>query len=334
MFMVGLEFSWAEMWTARRAVFVAGALQVAITLIGAALIARAVGMRWPTAVLAGGAAAMCSTAIALKQLQERRELARAHGRIATGVLLFQDIATLPFLVVIDSGSVTGSIEFLPALRQLIVATLSLGGLLWLGRPVLRVCLGWIGQRESVDLFLLSALLLALGTAYTAERLGAAPTVGAFLAGVAVGESDLRHRVSAQLRPFRDMLVGVFFVTVGMQVDPRAIAASPLQSFLWLALFVFAKPVLAVLAMRVARYKMITSVRAAVVLAHASELTLLIITQAMSAALLPSRDGQAILIAAALSMGLAPLMIQHNRAISVRAVRLIERVVQRWPQSAA
>jgi CPA2 family monovalent cation:H+ antiporter-2 len=334
MFMVGLEFSWAEMWAARRAVFLAGALQVAITLIGAALVARAVGMPWPTAVLAGGATAMCSTGIALKQLQERGELARTHGRIATGVLLFQDIATLPFLVVIDSGSATGSIEFLPALQQLFVAALSLGGLLWLGRPVLRVALGWIGQRESVDLFLLSALLLALGTAYTAERLGAAPTVGAFLAGVAVGESDLRHRVSAHLRPFRDMLVGLFFVTVGMQVDPRTIAAAPLQSFLWLALFVLAKPVLAVLAMRVARYDTMNSVRAALVLAHASELTLLIITQAMSAALLPSRDGQAMLVAAALSMGLAPVMIQHNRAIAVRAMRMLERLVQRWSPSAA
>jgi CPA2 family monovalent cation:H+ antiporter-2 len=104
MFMVGLEFSWAEMWAARRAVFVAGALQVAITMMCAALVARAIGMPWPTAALAGGAAAMCSTGIALKQLQERGELARPHGRIATGILLFQDMATLPFLVVIDSGS--------------------------------------------------------------------------------------------------------------------------------------------------------------------------------------------------------------------------------------
>lgn len=192
MFMIGLEFSWAEMWAARRAVFVAGALQVATTLICAAVLAHALGMPWPAAVLAGGAGAMCSTGIALKQLHEQRELARPHGRMATGILLFQDIATLPFLVLIDSGSATGSIEFLPALRQLIVAAVSLGGFLWLGRPLLRAALGWIGHRESVDLFLLSALLLALGTAYTAEELGAAPTVGAFLAGLAVGESDLRH----------------------------------------------------------------------------------------------------------------------------------------------
>ena len=234
---------------------------------------------------------------------------------------------LPFLVVIDSGSVTGSIEFLPALRQLIVAALALGGLLWLARPLLRIALGWIGQRKSVDLFLLSALLLALGTAYTAERLAAAPTVGAFLAGVAVGESDLRHRVSAQLQPFRDMLLGLFFVTVGMQVDPRAIAASPLQTAVWLAVFLLAKPVLSVLAIRAARYDMLSATRAGVVLAHASELTLLILTQAMSAALLPTRAGQAMLVAAALTMGLAPLIIHNNRAIALRSLRMLGRVVQ-------
>jgi monovalent cation:H+ antiporter-2, CPA2 family len=321
MFMVGLEFSWTEMWAARRAVFVAGSLQVAMSTTCAALVARALGLSWPTAVLVGGATAMCSTGIALKQLQDQGELARPHGQMAAGILLFQDVATLPFLVVIDSGSATGSIEFLPALRQLVVAALNLGGLLWLGRPVLRFVLGWISKRKSVDLFLLSALVLALGTAYVAQRVGAAPTVGAFLAGVAVGESDLRHRVAAQLRPFRDMLLGLFFVTVGMQVDPRAMASAPLQATLWLALFVLAKPVMALLAMRIARYDMVDSVRAAIVLAHASELTLLILTQAMNAALLPAHSAQAMLVASALSMGFAPTIIQHNRAIAVRILRL-------------
>jgi CPA2 family monovalent cation:H+ antiporter-2 len=105
---------------------------------------------------------------------------------------------------------------------------------------------------------------ALGTAYVAQRLGTAPTIGAFLAGVAVGESDLRHRVSAQLAPFRDTLLGLFFVTVGMQVDPKAIAAAPLQTALWLALFVFAKPLLSAAALRVARYDRLNALRAATV----------------------------------------------------------------------
>jgi monovalent cation:H+ antiporter-2, CPA2 family len=324
MFMVGLDFSWAEIWAARRAVFFAGTLQVALTMTCAALIAHAFDMPWPAAVLAGGAAAMCSDAIALKQLQERRgELARTHGRITTGILLFQDLATLPFLVVINSGGAAGSIVFLTAVKQLAVAALSLGGLLWLGRPVLRIALDWVRQSQSVDLFLLVALLLALGAAYLAERLGTAPMIGAFLAGVAVGESDLSHRVSEQLRPFRDMFLGLFFVTVGMQIDPKAVAASPLQTLLWLALFVLAKPVLTYVAARAVGYDSMNAGRAGAVLAHASELTLLIITQAMSATLLPAGPGQAMLVAAALSMGLAPIIIQHNRGIVIRAFRLLE-----------
>jgi CPA2 family monovalent cation:H+ antiporter-2 len=322
MFMVGLDFSWAEIWAARRAVFFAGTLQVALTMTCAALVAHAFDMPWPAAVMAGGAAAMCSDGIALKQLQEQRELARTHGRIATGILLFQDLATLPFLVVIDSGSAAGSIVFLTAVKQLAVAALSLGGLLWLGRPVLRIALDWVRQSQSVDLFLLVALLLALGAAYLAGRLGTAPMIGAFLGGVAVGESDLSHRVSEQLRPFRDMFLGLFFVTVGMQIDPKAVAASPLQTLLWLALLVLAKPVLTYVATRAVGYDRLKAGRAGAVLAHASELTLLIITQAMSAALLPAGPGQAMLVAAALSMGLAPIIIQHNRSIVIRAFRLL------------
>jgi CPA2 family monovalent cation:H+ antiporter-2 len=334
MFMVGLDFSWAEIWAARRAVFFAGTLQVALSMTCAALVAHAFDMPWPAAVLAGGAAAMCSTGIALKQLQEQREFARTHGRIATGILLFQDLATLPFLVVIDSGSAAGSIVFVTAVKQLMVATLSLGGLLWLGRPVLRIALEWIRQRQSVDLFLLVALLLALGAAYLAKQLGAAPMIGAFLAGVAVGESDLSHRVSEQLRPFRDMLLGLFFVTVGMQIDPKTVAASPLQTLLWLALFVLAKPVLTFAATRAAGYDRMNAGRAGTVLAHASELTLLIITQAMSAALLPAGPGQAMLVAAALSMGLAPVVIQHNRGIVIRTFRLLKRFTPVRPRSVA
>jgi CPA2 family monovalent cation:H+ antiporter-2 len=119
-----------------------------------------------------------------------------------------------------------------------------------------------------------------------------------------------------------MFLGLFFVTVGMQIDPKAVAASPLQTLLWLALFVLAKPVLTYVATRAVGYDRLKAGRAGAVLAHASELTLLIITQAMSAALLPAGPGQAMLVAAALSMGLAPIIIQHNRSIVIRAFRLL------------
>jgi CPA2 family monovalent cation:H+ antiporter-2 len=218
----------------------------------------------------------------------------------------------------------GSIAFITASRQLAIAVLSLGGLLWVGRPLLRALLSWISRHRTVDLFLLSALLLALGTAYIAERLRAAPMIGAFLAGVAVGESDLRHQVSEHLRPFRDMLVGLFFITVGMQVDAAEIVEMPLQTLIWLVLFVLAKAILVMIATRAAGYDLMSAARTGAILAHASEITLLILTQAMSAALLPTRGGQAMLIAAALSMGFGPLIIQHNRLLARYVLRTIRR----------
>ena len=322
MFMVGLEFSWTEIWAARRAVFVAGSLQFALTAMATAVAAAFVGLSWPAAILAGAAAAMCSTGITLRQLQEQRELARPHGRLATGILLFQDLATLPLLVIIDSRRLDGPSAFMTAIRQLAIAGISLAILLWAGRPVLRVALGWIAARKSVDLFLLCALLLALGTAYVSERLGAAPLIGAFFAGVVVGESDIRHRVYEHLRPFRDMLLGLFFVTVGMQVDVRAILASPLHALMWLGLFLLLKPVTAAVAGRLSGYDLVSAARAGVVLSHASEITLLIVTQAIASRLLPSSEAQAMLIAAAISMGLAPLAIENNRRTAVRTLRAL------------
>ena len=322
MFMVGLEFSWTEIWAARRAVFVAGSLQFALTAMATAVAAAFVGLSWPAAILAGAAAAMCSTGITLRQLQEQRELARPHGRLATGILLFQDLATLPLLVIIDSRRLDGPSAFMTAIRQLAIAGISLAILLWAGRPVLRVALGWIAARKSVDLFLLCALLLALGTAYVSERLGAAPLIGAFFAGVVVGESDIRHRVYEHLRPFRDMLLGLFFVTVGMQVDVRAILASPLHALIWLGLFLLLKPVTAAVAGRLSGYDLVSAARAGVVLSHASEITLLIVTQAIASRLLPSSEAQAMLIAAAISMGLAPLAIENNRRTAIRTLRAL------------
>jgi CPA2 family monovalent cation:H+ antiporter-2 len=320
MFMVGLEFSWAEIWAARRAVFVAGSLQFALSTTAAAAAAAFAGLSWPAAIMAGAAAAMCSTGITLRQLQEQRELANPHGRLVTGMLLFQDLATLPLLVIIDSRRLEDSSAFMTAIRQLAIAGISLAILLWACRPVLRMALSWIARRKSVDLFLLSALLLALGTAYVSERLGAAPLIGAFFAGVAVGESDIRHRVYEHLRPFRDMLLGLFFVTVGMQVNVGTIVAAPVQALTWLGFFLLVKPMTAAVAGRLAGYHFVSAARAGVVLSHASEMTLLIVTQAIAGGLLPARAGQPMLIAAAVSMGLAPLIIENNRRITARILR--------------
>jgi CPA2 family monovalent cation:H+ antiporter-2 len=219
MFMVGLEFSLSAMIAASRDVFGAGSVQVGLT----ALIVTGATMLWgvdfPTALLLGGAVAMSSTAITLKQLADRDEISSHHGRLAIGILVFQDLATLPFLVVLGAWKQGVGPEPLVALRQLGIAAIALVVAAFVCRLVFRAMRRWVARLNSADLFLLATLLLALGTAFVGEVVGLAVPIGAFLAGMVVGESDFRHQAVDDIRPFRDVLLGLFFATVGMEVNP-------------------------------------------------------------------------------------------------------------------
>ena len=217
MFMVGLEFSLPKMIAARATVFGAGGLQVALTTLIVAAAANLLGIDWPAAIVMGGVVAMSSTAITLKQLADDGELGSQHGRLAVGILLFQDLATLPFLVLVGAGH-GGDFSGLTLLRQLLIAALAFVIIAVVARPVFRTALAWAAHARSAELFLLCSLMLALGTAFAAHGAGLSPPIGAFLAGMVVGESDFRHQIEDDIRPFRDVLVGLFFVTIGMQVD--------------------------------------------------------------------------------------------------------------------
>src|SRR5258708_10266922 len=185
------------------------------------------GARWPPAVLIGGAVAMSSTAITLKQLVAQGDVSSQHGRLVLGILLFQDLATLPFLVVLGGWELSGGPEPLGALRQLAIAAIALGVAAFVCRPVFRVGLTWVARTNSADLFLLTVLLLALGTAFAARLAGLAVPIGSFLAGMVVAESDFRHQVEDDIRPFSDVLLGLFFVTVRIEVDPSIVDVAPL-----------------------------------------------------------------------------------------------------------
>src|ERR1700681_3231625 len=185
MFMVGLEFSLAAMIAARRAVFGAGSLQVGLTVLTVAAGVLFWGAGLAAAALIGGAVAMSSTAITLKQLAEQGEITSQHGRLVVGIMLFQDLATIPFLVVLGAWGIGSGPQSLEALRQLAIAAIALGVAAFVCPPLFRVALTWVARTNSPDLFLLAALLLALGTGFVGHVAGLAVAIGAFLAGMVV-----------------------------------------------------------------------------------------------------------------------------------------------------
>lgn len=317
MFMVGLQTSLPAMIDARSDVFGAGSLQVGLTVlvVGGATLALGAGL--PAAILMGGVIAMSSTAITLKQLSDDDEVTTPHGRLAVGVLLFQDLAAVAMLVALDAWGAGGSSGAPRIVSHLAIAAAALLAAALIFRPVFRVALTAVARTKSPDLFLLSVLILALGTAFVLRCAGLSPPIGAFLAGLVISESDFRHQIEDDIRAFRDILVGLFFVTVGMEVDLFSITRRPLAVLLWTVALLPGKAAIGLLVGTILRWPAAMSVRVALTLAHGGEFGLLLLTQAMPVGIVEGPLGQPALLALAISMGLGPILIQRSEAIARR-----------------
>jgi len=321
MFGIGLDFSLGTLWAARRAVFVAGGAQVGLTTLAVAIVAMLAGAEVDDAVLIGGAVSMSSTALAAKQLADQGELFTQHGRLAVGILLFQDLATLPFLVLVGSRrqpvplhgwEIVWSFLMVAAVVVLVAAV---------GRSVLHRLLGNVARMRSNELMLLTALLLAIGMGFALRALGFSAPIGAFLVGMVLGETDFRHQIEDDVRPFRDVLLGLFFVTVGMTLD-LALLVSAWPSVLACAmLFIVGKGVLVALVGLSLRWPRGVSLRTAIILAHGGEFGLLLLSQALQGEVLPVGVAQPLLGGLFLSMAVAPLLIGRNEALARRLAGL-------------
>ena len=224
MFSIGLEFSLAKLRSMRRLVFGLGFAQVAGTIALAVAAALALGASWHAGVALGGIVAMSSTAIVSKLLAERGELDSAHGRQVIAVLLFQDLAVVPLLVLIPVlGSSPDTIGVAVALA-LAKAAAALVLVIWGGPRPMRAWLRAAARSKSSELFVLNVLLITLALALLTAAAGLSMVLGAFLAGMLIAETEYRFQVEQDIRPFRDVLLGLFFVTVGMLLEPRVILA--------------------------------------------------------------------------------------------------------------
>jgi CPA2 family monovalent cation:H+ antiporter-2 len=311
MFSIGLEFSLPQLRAMRRAVFGLGAAQVAITTIAGAIAVQLLGYGWRAGIVLGGALAMSSTAIVSKMLAERGELGTPHGRGVMGILLFQDIAVVIFLILIPSlGSPAGDTGRVLA-GALLKAVIALSLILFLGQRPMRAWFHLVARHRSAELFVLNVLLVTLGMAAITQFFGLSLALGAFLAGMLISETEFRYEVEEDIKPFRDVLLGLFFITIGMMLDLHIDDVLAGEALLLLVVPVGAKLVLIVLLARAFGAPLATALRTGFYLAQAGEFALVMLALATGHGLLSARFEQAILAAMILSMLLAPLIIQHS-----------------------
>src|SRR3989442_5145070 len=317
MFSIGLEFSLPKLFQLRRAVFGLGFSQVLLTLVAVLAAASLVGAPWQAALAVGGALAMSSTAMVLRILAERIQLETAHGRDIIGVLLFQDLAVVPLLIVIPaiaegSGELAGRLALALAKAAVVLVVL-----LFVGQRLMRVWFHIVARSRSHELFILNVLLITLGLAWLTERAGLSLALGAFLAGMLIAETEYRHQVEEDIRPFREVLLGLFFVTIGMRLDLGAVAASfPLVPALTALLVAFKFALVPALA-RPFRAAPRPALRDGLALAQAGEFGLVLIVQAQSGAFLEHDLSQLIVAAMLLSMLAAPFIIQASDKLVLR-----------------
>jgi CPA2 family monovalent cation:H+ antiporter-2 len=230
MFSIGLEFSLSKLRVMRREVFGLGSAQVLLTVAACVGLSMLVGGGdWQSGLAIGGVLSMSSTAVITKLLAERMELETAHGRAIMGVLLFQDLAVVPLLILIPVLAQPATSIGMAIAVALAKAAFVLAALLLAGPRVMRAWFGLVARRKSTELFVLNVLLVILAMAFVTGLAGLSLALGAFLAGMLISETEYRYRVEDEIKPFRDVLLGLFFVTVGMMLDPGVVAEQPRSS---------------------------------------------------------------------------------------------------------
>lgn len=316
LFTIGLEFSVPQFLAMRGTVLGLGGTQVAlVTAIGTGL-AMAYGMGWEAGVVFGGALALSSTAIVVKQLIEQVELQSRHGRNALGILLFQDIAVVPFLVLIPILAGAGDQPMLqPILWALAKGAAAFGIMFAIGHWALRPLFNEVARARSGELFTLSALMVALAAAWVTNQMGLSLALGAFLAGLMLGETEYRHQVDADIRPFRDVLLGLFFITIGAQLDLFQLPELWPRVLGLLAFLVIGKGLLIIVLTRLAGNERGVALRTGMVLAQGGEFGFALMALAMSHQLFEPATSQALLTAVVLSMALTPFLVRYNGVVA-------------------
>jgi len=321
LFTIGLEFSLPQLMAMKRTVLGGGGAQVVLSFLAFGGIAYALGVPAPGAVVIGGMLALSSTAIVMKLLVDQLEQHSRHGRAAFGVLLFQDLAVVPFLIVIPALAGDGSQSVAAALGwALVKSAFVLAAILFVGRMWLRPIFHEVARARSREFFTLTVLLLTLLAAWFTHHAGLSLALGAFLAGLMIGETEYRHQVENDILPFRDVLLGLFFITVGMNLDLQVFREQWHWALLALVAMLAVKIAIVFGVARLFRFETGVALRTGLVLAAGGEFGFALLVQAEQYKVLSAQSIQIVLAAIVLSMLLAPLMIRYNGAVVKKLIK--------------
>ena len=317
MFTIGLEFSIGHLKSMKKEVFVYGFLQVFLSGIVFSLLAYYVAsLEMKSAIILGFALSLSSTAIVLKVLNENNGIHSGYGRVTLGILLFQDLAVIPMLLMISIFTTQDqSLSYL-LLKTLVSAIIVFFLLFVVGKIFIERFLEWIIQSESEEIFLVSILLLVVSAAFVADLFGFSFSLGAFLAGMTIAETKFRYRVEADLVPFRDILLGVFFVTIGMQINLLVAWEHIGLIFLLLTSIMIGKGLI-LFALLSPFIQKRTALKSALSLFQVGEFALAIFALAKTNHLISAQTGQILIVTVVLSMIVTPFVLKNIKKIADR-----------------
>ena len=321
LFTLGLEFSVPKLMAMRHLVFAVGSLQVGISLVLFTVAAMLFGQNFTTAIVIGGIIALSSTAIVIRQLSESGGIKRKSGQLSVAILLFQDIAVVPLLIITPMlAQDTGFTMVWALLVALVKGVLVVGLLFFAGKWLLPRLFNLVAQVRTDELFVLTTLLVTLVASSLTQSFGLSMALGAFLAGMMLGESQYKHQLEADIRPYRDILLGLFFVTVGMKLDVGYLISSPLQIVgVMLAFMAIKVLVIYVLALRAGEHKK-DALASGLMLAQMGEFGFVLIALASQVNLLPLDVASLLLGAGVISMAVTPYMVDNARKWAGRFIK--------------
>ncbi|HEX7815595.1 monovalent cation:proton antiporter-2 (CPA2) family protein [Dyella sp.] len=324
LFVIGLELSPQRLWVMRRSVFGTGLLQVLATSLIIGLAGYYLyGLTTKAAAIIGGSLALSSTAFGLQILAERKEAGSAYGRQAFAILLFQDLAAIPLIAAVPllaSSNTKHGLDLVASARTIFGILAVVVGGRYLLRPVFR----FVARANAVEVSTATALLVVMGTAWLMEVVGVSSTLGAFLAGVLLADSEYRHELESHIEPFKGLLLGLFFISVGMSMDVLQLLHQPLMVAALVGLLLLLKGALLwPLGRIVGGLTRSDALRLAMLLACGGEFAFVVLKQAMEARLITAKQQSLLVLVITLTMALTPVLV-------VLCAKLLDSVAEKKP----